>query len=206
MIFSFQVLIAQGNILFAAEFLQNVVFINLQMNDEEKVQRFSALSKLYSRLGFRRKAAFFHRVAAMRCVAPQNPHTDWAMCYQLLLKTLSGYDIDFQPSSPAAASTTTTNKSSRVTSAPGWPALQIQIMQELVGTSRRMGDHVAATRHMAFIIQNLFAHLGDAERTDLCNQLAILTSKSPGTPVPHAVEAGVILPPVNIYTVPRVVK
>jgi len=30
----------QKNYLLAAEFLQNIVFINLQMNDEEKIQRF----------------------------------------------------------------------------------------------------------------------------------------------------------------------
>ena len=186
-----QVLIEQGNILFAAEFLQNIVFINLQMNDEEKVQRFAALSLLYSRIGFKRKAAFFFRVAAMRCVAPQNPHTDWAACYQLLLKTLSGYSIDFQSNS--CLSTT------------GWPALQIQIMQELVGTARRMGDHAAAVRHMAFIVQTLFRFLSPTEKADLCQQLGILTARSPGTPVPHAIESGIILPPVNIYTVPRIV-
>ena len=35
----------------------------------------------------------------------------------------------------------------------GWSTLQIQILQELVGTARRMGDPVAAARHMAFVIQ-----------------------------------------------------
>ena len=60
------ILIKQGNFLLAAEFLQNVVFINLQMNDEEKIERFMALSDLYQQIGFKRKAAFFQRVAAMR--------------------------------------------------------------------------------------------------------------------------------------------
>lgn len=61
-----QILIAAGEKLEAADFLQNVVFINLNMNEEEKVLRFATLSKLYAKLGFVRKAAFFHRVAAMR--------------------------------------------------------------------------------------------------------------------------------------------
>ena len=113
-----QVLIAQGNILYAAEFLQNVVFINLNMSDEEKVHRFSALSKLYSRLGFKRKSAFFNRVAAMRCVAPQNPNTDWNSCYNLLLKTLPGYNISFQ--TPSCDSNSV-----------GWPALQVQVRHDL---------------------------------------------------------------------------
>ncbi len=197
----FQILIEQNNVLLAADFLQNIVFINLQMNDEEKVHRFSALSRLYGRLGMRRKSSFFHRVAAMRCVAPQNPQTDWSACYSLLLKALPGYNIDFQKASSMGK-----KQKNRVSEAHpvGWPALQIQIMQELVGTSRRMGDHVAATRHMAFLIQALFPFLRERERVEMVQQLTILTSKSPGTPVPHAVEAGLILPPVNVYTVPSV--
>ena len=31
----------------------------------------------YFQIGFKRKAAFFQRVAAMRCVAPGNPQHDW---------------------------------------------------------------------------------------------------------------------------------
>ena len=42
-----RVLTEQCNYLLAAEFLQNIVFINLQMNDEEKIHRFSALADLY---------------------------------------------------------------------------------------------------------------------------------------------------------------
>jgi hypothetical protein len=78
------VLSEQKNYLTAAEFLQNIVFINLQINDEEKIQRFSALANLYRNIGFHRKAAFFLRVAAMRCVAPQNQHPDWNLCYNLV--------------------------------------------------------------------------------------------------------------------------
>lgn len=33
----------------------------------------------------------------------------------------------------------------------GWPSLQIQILQELVGTSRRMGQNALCTRHQAFL-------------------------------------------------------
>jgi hypothetical protein len=41
-----QVLTEQKNYLVAAEFLQNIVFINLQMNDEEKIQRYLLLPGL----------------------------------------------------------------------------------------------------------------------------------------------------------------
>lgn len=108
-----RVLTEQCNYLLAAEFLQNIVFINLQMNDEEKIQRFSALADLYKDIGFKRKAAFFLRVAAMRCVAPQNPHPDWGLCYSLLLKANAGYCIDL------------TNTVALKTRYLGWPALQV---------------------------------------------------------------------------------
>ena len=109
-----RVLTEQCNYLLAAEFLQNIVFINLQMNDEEKIHRFSALADLYRDIGFKRKAAFFLRVAAMRCVAPNNPHPDWALCYHLLLKANAGYCIQL---SNTMALKTTFN---------GWPALQVK--------------------------------------------------------------------------------
>ncbi len=108
-----RVLTEQCNYLLAAEFLQNIVFINLQMNDEEKIQRFSALAKLYEDIGFKRKAAFFLRVAAMRCVAPQNPHPDWNLCYSLLIKATYGYYLDL---------TDTVALKRRYI---GWPALQV---------------------------------------------------------------------------------
>jgi len=49
----------------------------------EILRRFSALAKLYQNIGFHRKSAFFLRVSAMRCVAPQNQHPDWNLCYQV---------------------------------------------------------------------------------------------------------------------------
>ena len=34
----------------ASEFLQNIVFINLQLSDREKIERFISLSDLYSKV------------------------------------------------------------------------------------------------------------------------------------------------------------
>jgi len=42
----------QKNYVLAAEFLQNIVFINLQMNDEEKIQR---LAENYIRAQFHQR-------------------------------------------------------------------------------------------------------------------------------------------------------
>lgn len=69
----------------------------LQLSEEEKIQRYSILSELYELIGFRRKSAFFKRVAAMQCVAPSISEPGWRACYKLLLETLPGYSLSLDP-------------------------------------------------------------------------------------------------------------
>ena len=186
------VLIDQGNYLLAAEFLQNIVFINLQMNDAEKIARFLALSDLYQQIGFSRKSAFYKRVAAMRCVAPQNPSHDWSACYQLMLSAVPGYGINLSSVSPPEH---------------GWPALQVQLLQELVGTSRRMGAHSASTRHMIYLVQHMFHHLSDTDRREFSKQLTDLSTRAGSSPEPLSLESlGLTLPPIPLTCLPHVTK
>lgn len=131
----------------AAEFLQNSVFISLQLTEDEKMHRFNALSELYSRLGFHRKAAFFKRVAAMRCVSPHNPHPNWALCHSLLLQLVEGYKISLNPSDNS------------IFGFYGWPRLQMQVMQELVGTAKRKGNSALATKHMTLLVHTMLPHV-----------------------------------------------
>jgi hypothetical protein len=63
-----------------------------------QINRYSTLSTLYAQIGFKRKASFFKRVAAMQCVAPQNPKPNWVVCHQLLVQALEGYRIYLDPS------------------------------------------------------------------------------------------------------------
>ncbi|XP_037775449.1 protein brunelleschi-like [Penaeus monodon] len=185
------VLIEQKRYLMAAEFLSNVVFINLQLSDEEKIARFNALADLYHQIGFHRKASFFRRVAAMRCVAPQNQQPDWGQCYRLLLQTLEGYKISLDP------------LEFRKDGSQGWPALQIQILQELVGTSRRMGQNALCTRHQAFLVCAMLPHLSESERKETANMLESLSARSGSGPAPLVVQdTGVIIPPVNFLNIP----
>ncbi|KAL7645759.1 UNVERIFIED_CONTAM: hypothetical protein RMT77_002654 [Armadillidium vulgare] len=185
------VLIEQKRYLLAAEFLSNVVFINLQLSDEEKIIRFNALSDMYNQIGFHRKAAFFRRVAAMRCVAPQNQDPDWCQCYKLLLLTLDGYRLSLDP--------VLFLKEGR----PGWPALQIQILQELVGTSRRMGEHGLCTRHQAFLLSAMLPYFTLQEKHDNFKMLESVSSKCGSGPSPLVVaDSSFIIPPVNFPNIP----
>jgi len=199
-------LVKNRSFLLASEFLQNIVFINLQLSDREKIERFISLSDLYSKIGFKRKAAFFQRVAAMRCVAPGNPQHDWQACYSLMLKAVLGYDLDL---------------TSELAPDTGWPTLQVQLLQELVGTSRKMGAHSASTRHMTYLFQNMFASLSSTEKQDFATQLSVLAQRAPANTSPLQLdnilkgsktgincdlELPIILPPINISVLPQVKK
>lgn len=41
----------QNNSLHASSFLQNVIFINLTLSEQEKIQRFDTLAELYKEIG-----------------------------------------------------------------------------------------------------------------------------------------------------------
>lgn len=72
--------------------------LHLNLFNIYQVQRFTALSELYTQLGFLRKSAFFRRVSAMRCVAPMTSmQPNWAQCYQLLLESVRGYSLSLDP-------------------------------------------------------------------------------------------------------------
>lgn len=166
------VLIEQRRYLLAAEFLSNVVFINLQLSDEEKIGRFRALAELYQELGMMRKAGFFRRVAAMRCAVAQSQRShDWPQCYKLLINTLQGYRLTLDPI--------------HCINAGGWGALQVQLIQEVVGTSRRMGAHEACCRHQAFLLAALLHHLTPAQRQEAALMLHTLTHQA----AQHAADA-----------------
>ena len=115
-----------------------------------QMQRFNALSELYTRLGFHRKAAFFKRVAAMRCVSPSNPHPNWNLCHSLLLQLMDGYNLSLDPNEH------------HMFGFYGWPRLQIQVLQELVGTAKRKGNNALATRHMSLLLHKMLPHVSFA--------------------------------------------
>lgn len=77
--------------------IQQMFSLHPQLSEEEKIQRYSVLSELYELIGFRRKSAFFKRVAAMQCVAPTISEPGWRACYKLLLETLPGYSLSLDP-------------------------------------------------------------------------------------------------------------
>ena len=86
----------------------------------------------------------------------------------------------------------------------GWPALQIQLLQELVVAARRMGHSALATRHMTFLLQTMWDHLLPAEQRDLALQLQVLAAQCEGAPVPLVLNSGFVIPPANLTNLPQI--
>ena len=55
----------------AADFLQNTIYIGIKLEPDREIERLSTLAELYGMIGFKRKEAFYKRVAAMYCVQDQ---------------------------------------------------------------------------------------------------------------------------------------
>ncbi|XP_061885324.1 trafficking protein particle complex subunit 9 isoform X1 [Entelurus aequoreus] len=177
----------------ASEFLQNAVYINLgQLSEEEKIQRYSILSELYQLIGFRRKSAFFKRVAAMQCVAPTIPEPGWRACYKLLLETLPGYSLSLDPKDFSKG----THR--------GWAAVQMRLLHELVYASRRMGNPGLSVRHLSFLLQTMLDFLSDQEKKEVTQSLENYTSKCPGGMEVITLPDGLKLPAVPFTKLPIV--
>lgn len=172
-----RICIEQNQNLDVAMFLQNVLYINLNMNEQERVRRFETLTELYQQIGYHRKAAFCQRLAAWRHIAQSNTNPDWAASYRLMLESFCGHKLSLEPTEV-------------ITSNQGWPCLQIDLLQQLVGTARRLGQSALATRHMTFLLQTQWNNLSAVEQKDMCIQLQSLSAQSEGSPVPLFLENG----------------
>lgn len=184
-----RIAVEQNHALQAASFLQNVVYINLSLSEQEKIQRFETLADLYTQIGFNRKAAFCLRLAATRYVSPQNPNPNWSKCYSLMLQSLSGHKLILDPIEMKEAD-------------QGWPTLQIQILQDLIVAAKRAGYSALATRHMTFLLQTMWVHLNPTEQKELTIQLQGLSVQCEGSPVPLVLDSGVVVPPANLTDIP----
>lgn len=186
-----RIAVEQNHPLQAHSFLQNVVFINLTLSEQEKIQRFETLSDLYTQIGFMRKAAFCQRLAATRYVSNQNPTPNWTQCYNLMLGCFPGHKISLDPSEMCG-------ENNQI----GWPSLQIQMLQELIIAAKRMGHSGLATRHMTFLLQTMWHHLSPNDQKEFAIQLQSLSAQCEGGPVPLVLDNGVVIPPANLHNVP----
>ncbi|XP_061511655.1 protein brunelleschi isoform X1 [Anopheles gambiae] len=185
-----RICIEQGKNLDVAMFLQNVLYINLNMTEQQRVRRFEVLTDLYQKIGYNRKAAFCQRLAAWRHVAQSNSNPDWGQSYRLMLESFSGHKLSLEPNEVLENNM-------------GWPVLQIDLLQQLVGTARRLGQSALATRHMTFLLQTMWKNLTPLEQREMALQLQNLSAQCEGAPVPLVLENGIVIPPANLTDLPH---
>ena len=91
----------------------------------------------------------------------------------------------------------------------------MQILQELTGTARRLGNVPLAIRHAALLIHLLLMQQGQGsmvlssqEQSEMAKQLEHLSQRSE-TPLhtgPLALENGTIIPPISLTMLPKVLS
>lgn len=184
-----RICIEQNHNLDVAMFLQNVLYINLNMNEQEKVRRFETLTELYQQIGYHRKAAFCQRLAAWRHIAQNNTNPDWSASYRLMLDSFRGHKLSLEPTEVLESN-------------QGWPCLQIDLLQQLIGAARRLGQSALATRHMTYLLQTQWKNLSTSEQKEMALQLQSLSAQCEGSPVPLFLENGTFIPPANLTDLP----
>ncbi|XP_055858949.1 protein brunelleschi [Episyrphus balteatus] len=184
-----RICIEQNKNLDVTMFLQNILAINLNMSDQDRVKRFEVITDLYQQIGYRRKAAFFQRMAAWKHVACGHQNPEWAQNYRLMLESFPGYLLSLDPLEV-------------IENNSGWPALQIEQLQSLIKAAGRLGHSALATRHMTFLLQTQWDNMSSAEQSKMAQDLQKLSAQCEGSPVPLVLENGTVIPPANLTDIP----
>ncbi|XP_055386029.1 protein brunelleschi [Condylostylus longicornis] len=184
-----RICIEQNRNLDVVMFLQNVLYINVNMTEADRVKRFEVLTDLYQQIGYRRKAAFCQRLAAWKHVAQGNPTPDWSQSYRLMLECFPGYMLSLDPLEV-------------INNASGWPMLQIDLLQQLIMAAKRLGHSALATRHMTYLLQTQWKNMSSSEQKEMALQLQNLSAQCEGSPVALVLENGIVIPPANLTDIP----
>ncbi|KFD51482.1 hypothetical protein M513_07695 [Trichuris suis] len=169
-----------------------------QISDEEKARICWWMAHLYLRTGFRRKYAFYCRLAALFFISHNecqpNGMDTYRTVYPLLLKALDSY-------------TKGINSATDTETYYGWPGVQVNILHEVHVAALRADYKEASIRHLLFLLQNLYASLEPLKLHQYCSELSLLCSHNPvAVNKPLQVSPAILLPPISITSLPRVMS
>lgn len=181
------------------EFIQSVVFTPFPQDSELQVERLVMAGNIYESIGFKRKAAFYRRFAALKSVTVQS---DWQACYDALIGSLDGFGLTLDPVQYEKA---LADKCSSV-----WPGLHVQLIEELITCCRKIQNSQAGTlaiRHMSFMLHTLDFYLTSAKKRDFAKELEeASTVFGEDSPVPLKLSNGFVVPTVNLTKYPQCLK
>lgn len=181
------------------EFIQSVVFTPFPQDSELQVERLVLAGNMYESIGFKRKAAFYRRFAALKSVTIQS---NWQACYDSLLGSLDGFGLTLDPVDYEKA---LADKCSSV-----WPGLHTQLIEELITCCKKIQNVQAGTlaiRHMSFMLHTLDFHLSTSKKRDIAKELEeASTIFGEDSPVPLNLSSGFVIPTVNLTKYPLCLK
>ncbi|XP_013113737.2 protein brunelleschi [Stomoxys calcitrans] len=184
-----RIMIEQNRPLDVAMFLQNILYVNHSMTETDRIKSFEMMTSLYLQIGYRRKAAFFQRLAALKHVHQNSSNPDWSQTYKLMLSSFPGYMLSLDPLEVLEYNS-------------GWPSLQVDVLQSLIMAAKRLGHSTLATRHMTFLLQTQWHNMTLMEQSEMAVQLLNLSAQCEGSPVPLVLENGTVIPPANLTDLP----
>ncbi|CBY40100.1 unnamed protein product [Oikopleura dioica] len=166
-----KVLVDMGRNLDASDFLQNTIYIGIKLPSEREIERLSTLADLYGIIGFKRKEAFYKRVAAMYCVADQNnSEARWQQCFSLLRESLPGFSLEHVLSFIKSSEYETDLFLSSGEST-GWPAVQARVLHELAFSARKIGDTKLAIKLLSGLLHSSHSFLNKSEQEEMLQAL-----------------------------------
>lgn len=177
------------------EFIQNVIFASFPQDNDLQIERLDLAVRLYQSIGFKRKAAFYKRFAALKYVAVHLKSPDWQECYNSLLESLDGYGLTLDP----------IEYEKRLQSQSGsfWPGIHIQLLEELITCSKKMQADTLAIRHMSFILHALESYLSSQRKKDLAERLELFSARcGEDSPVQLTLPSGSVISNVNLTKFP----
>lgn len=181
------------------EFIQSTIFTPFPQDYELQLDRLRLAGSIYESIGFRRKAAFYRRFAALKSVTIE---PNWQLCYDDLLKSLDGFGLTLEPRSYGSA---IVDKHSSV-----WPGLHVQLLEELITCCKRIQTEQAGTltiRHMSFMLHSLDFYLSNSKIRDCAKELEEASAKfGEDSPVSLQLANGMMIPNVNFTKFPTCVK
>lgn len=157
-----RIFIEQNRPLDVAMCLQNILYVNHSMTEADRIKSFEVMTSLYQQIGYRRKAAFFQRLAALKHdhQNSSNPNLDVLQTYRLMLSSFPGYMLSLDPLEV-------------LNTKSGWPCLQIDVLQSLITAAKSLGKSTLATRHMTFLLQTQWHNMTPAEQSEMALQLQV---------------------------------
>ncbi|CAD5114430.1 DgyrCDS3562 [Dimorphilus gyrociliatus] len=181
---------SQQKYLDGARYLEKLIYINLNLSEDEKLQQYSTLSSLYSLVKMERKASFFKHITA-KMTASDRLISSWKKSHQLLLGSNKGFAISFDPLSNQWKN--------------GWASpVKVQILADLAYMAEYARDGDAALQHFSLLLNNLYPYLSAKELENYSKYIEKLTNNSEPQRPTEVTRYNTKLPAVNFTNIPRI--